>query len=91
MNYGNSINTQLIDEELLIIKQRIAATLNYSERLEIINYLSNLDKCDIISKLPVSLSTMILQQFTPEELGEFRLGITLENFIACFFKLLTPI
>lgn len=80
MDYENSTNGQYFNHQfdpLLEVKQQIAKSLNYAERIEILKYLENLDKCDIVSKLPMPLAARILRLLLPEELVTLRLG----NFI----------
>lgn len=80
MDYENSTKDQYLNHQfdpLLEVKQQIAKSLSYAERIEILKYLENLDKCDIIGKLPMPLAARILRLLLPEELVALRLG----NFI----------
>lgn len=76
MDYENSTKDQYLNHQfdpLLEVKQQIAKSLSYAERIEILKYLENLDKCDIIGKLPMPLAARILRLLLPEELVSLRL------------------
>jgi hypothetical protein len=70
------------------LKQVIADNLDYKERLEILNYLQDLGRCDIISNVPTAISTLIFQYFSPLELCSFRLGKILYFYNSFFFNIL---
>ncbi|KAI8993690.1 WD40-repeat-containing domain protein [Pilobolus umbonatus] len=48
--------------------EKIVNTLGYKERVDLLNYLQQMDKFDIISHLPSSLTSLIFQYMEPEEL-----------------------
>lgn len=70
---SNSSSQQQQQQSTLQIKQLIT-NISHKERLEILEYLSTLDRCDIIGNLPIVVSALVFEYFTPSELCQLRLG-----------------
>ncbi|GAA5798926.1 WD40-repeat-containing domain protein [Helicostylum pulchrum] len=55
------------------VKHAIANTLSREERIELLNYIETIGKCDIIGRAPIFISSYILQHLSPKELSSLRL------------------
>jgi hypothetical protein len=74
MAYDNTLQLLRSNDGLDQVKQLINKNMTQKERQEILNYLECLGRCDIVGSLPIAISTLIFEYFTPNELCQTRLG-----------------